>query len=282
MIRIQKIKINDEALFEIRYVQYFTPQQLLPLFHGGKKKMQTRIQLIDAVDSNGNKLSKRQSMRLLRNAIKSQSSDVDVMLMPTMEQSETDFMVKNLKRATTLACGRTSHKVSRKYYKDTSKDIIVNVSDIDINNCEELKPIAKGLKILTKLVRKHKKIVINKMYNNLVNSHITDKENNLKAQLLLSKLNAILSKRLERQKNNAFNQMKIHTVQSLSIERSTGENANSNISSGSKNYKLNRIGTTSDFRVTQSTNYKPGCEHNSGSITANSSINRNSNYKRQY
>jgi hypothetical protein len=103
LIRIQKIKINDESLFEIRYVQYFTPQQMLPLFSGDKKKIQSRIQLIDAIDSNGNKLTKGQSIKLLKNAIKSQNSDVDVILMPTMGQNETDFMVKNLKRATTLA-----------------------------------------------------------------------------------------------------------------------------------------------------------------------------------
>jgi hypothetical protein len=115
----------------------------------------------------------------------------------------------------------------------------------------------------------------------MANSHITCKENNLKARLLMSKLNAVFSKRLERQKNNAFNQIKLNTVKLLSIERSAGEYANSYISSGFKNDKLMR-GTTSDFRMTQSTYHGPGNAHNSGLNTANSSINRNSSFKRQH
>lgn len=100
---MQKVKINNESLFEIRYVQYFTPQQLLPLFTGDKNKMQTRIQLIDARDSRGNKLPRRESLKLLRSALRTQESAVDVVLMPDMTKQEADAMLENLKYATTLA-----------------------------------------------------------------------------------------------------------------------------------------------------------------------------------
>lgn len=100
---MQKVKINNESLFEIRYVQYFTPQQLLPLFADDKNKMQTRIQLIDARDSRGNKLPRRESLRLLQSALRNQASTVDVVLMPDMSKNEADLMLENLKYATTLA-----------------------------------------------------------------------------------------------------------------------------------------------------------------------------------
>lgn len=58
LIRIKKLRINSQSLFEIRYVQYFTPNQILPLFNDNKMKMQTRVQLIDAHDWNGKRLGK--------------------------------------------------------------------------------------------------------------------------------------------------------------------------------------------------------------------------------
>lgn len=84
-------------------MQYFTPQQLLPLFADDKNKMQTRIQLIDARDSRGNKLPRRESLRLLQSALRNQASTVDVVLMPDMSKNEADLMLQNLKYATTLA-----------------------------------------------------------------------------------------------------------------------------------------------------------------------------------
>lgn len=84
-------------------MQYFTPQQLLPLFADDKNKMQTRIQLIDARDSRGNKLPRRESLRLLQSALRNQASTVDVVLMPDMSKNEADLMLENLKYATTLA-----------------------------------------------------------------------------------------------------------------------------------------------------------------------------------
>ena len=97
------MKINNEALFEIRYVQYFTPQHLLPFFNQEKKKMQTRVQLIDARDSNGNKLPRRESLKLLKTALRSQDSNIEYILMPNLRKGEAEFFLENLKYATTLA-----------------------------------------------------------------------------------------------------------------------------------------------------------------------------------
>jgi hypothetical protein len=117
---VQKVKINNEALFEIRYVQYFNPQHLFPFFNH-EKKMQTRVQLIDARDSNGNKLPKRESLKLLKTALRSQDGNIEYILMPNLRKGEAEFFLENLKYATTLACGRTSHKVTSTYHKDLSR-----------------------------------------------------------------------------------------------------------------------------------------------------------------
>lgn len=72
LVRIQKIKINNESLFELRYIQYFTPQQLMPLFYGDKNRMQARVQLIDAKDHNGIRLPNNKAFTLLKIALRMQ------------------------------------------------------------------------------------------------------------------------------------------------------------------------------------------------------------------
>lgn len=164
LIRIKKLKINSESMFEIRYVQYFTPNQILPLFTESKAKMQTRVQLIDAKDSRGIKLGKIESFKLLELALKAQGSQFEFIVMPPMTEEETKKILVNLKHSTTLAYGKTSHKVTRQHLRNST---LVDASDIAVPEDSKYSPIAKGLKILTRMFRKQQKIVINELYNNM-------------------------------------------------------------------------------------------------------------------
>lgn len=164
LIRIKKLKINSESMFEIRYVQYFTPNQILPLFTDSKAKMQTRVQLIDAKDSRGNKLGMRESFRLLELALKAQGSQFEFIVMPPMSAAEIKKILENLKHSTTLAYGKTSHKVTRQQLRN---DTLVDASDIVVPEDSKHYPIAKGLKILTKMFRKQQKVAVNELYNHM-------------------------------------------------------------------------------------------------------------------
>jgi hypothetical protein len=238
----------------------------MPFFNDNTNKMQTRVQLIDAKDSRGNKLPNREAMMLLKTALRSQDAGIDHILMPSMSIKETDFILSNLKNATTLACGRTSHKVTRKYLRQIKGDVMVDVSDIEIGNQPELKPTAKALKILTRIFRKQKQRVVNSLYNNVVNSNSEVKEKELKAQLLFTKLKSVFRQRTEQTKIFAFNKIKMQSVRVSSEEASRrkhmyvmNEYANPNISNHAKSEKnkIDRQGTDSYFKKTQCTNEGP-------------------------
>lgn len=171
--------------------------------------------------------------------------------------------------------------MTRRYLRNTTRDVIVDLSDINVDQLPELTNVAKGLKALTKLVRKHKQIVINELYNNMVNANLEVKENRLKAQLLFSKLNGVISKRLERTKYAAFNEIKLNCIKVQSMERSGKHNEifsnNTTNVTGTMRDKLLRFGTDSDFKITQSTNAEKGYVHHSGSninVSGNSSLKR--------
>lgn len=180
------------------------------------------MQLVNAVDTRGNNLDTKNALKLLFNAVKGKDNNLDVVLMPSMSQKEGEFFLKNLKGGVTIACGRTSHKITRRYFRSTNDSVIVDVSDIedDIEKLEGLEPIVQGLKLLTKIGRRKKKIIFNEFYNNMVSMLVEAKEANLKAQLFLTKLNGVFSKRIERVQFSAFNKIKIYTVQSQSYEKS--------------------------------------------------------------
>lgn len=103
----------------------------MPLFYGNSNKMQTRVQLIDARDSQGNRLPKKESFELLRTVLKMQRSDLQMVVMPPMSSHETYKMINSLNNATTLAYGKTSHKVTRQYL-DKNDSMIMGASNIDL------------------------------------------------------------------------------------------------------------------------------------------------------
>jgi len=86
----------------VRYVQYITPHQILPLFND-ERKMQTRVQLIDAKDASGNLLSEREASRLLELALKPQEAVFEFVVMPQLTKEESAKLLENLKYSTTLA-----------------------------------------------------------------------------------------------------------------------------------------------------------------------------------
>ena len=230
LIRIKKLKINSESMFEIqyvnillsnkhitvRYVQYFTPNQILPLFTESKEKMQTRVQLIDAKDWNGNTLGRIESFKLLELALRAQGTQFEYIVMPPMTNEEVKKILDNLKNSTTLAYGKTSHKVTRKHLRN---DTIVDASDIIIPQDGKFVNYAKGLKILTRMFRKQKKIVINELYNHMSWLNLENNERNLKMQLFLSKLNSVISKKVDIIKLACFNEIKLNFLQNRSINR---------------------------------------------------------------
>ena len=117
---------------------------------------------------------------------------------------------------------------------------------------------AKGLRILTKLERKQKKIVINELYNHKVSVNLENKERKLKLQLLLSKLNSVISKKIDLIKFSSFNEIKLHCIKQIGISKSSKEVGNLfSIQDTSKNITRNRqegCGTDVDFKQTRSTN----------------------------
>ena len=115
----------------------------------------------------------------------------------------------------------------------------------------------------------------------MVNANLEMKESRLKAQLLFSKLNGVVSKRLERTKYAAFNEIKLQCIKAQTMERSGKQNEiisdNTTNITGTIRDKLLRFGTDSDFRITQSTNAGKGYVHHSGSninVSGNSSLKR--------
>ena len=221
--------------------------------------MQTRVQLIDAHDWNGKKLSKRYSSRLLELALKAQGDQFDYVIMPHMTGEEIKRTLENLKYSTTLAYGKTSHKVTRRYLKN---DILVDASDIKIPETGEFRNHAKGFKILTKLTRKQKKNALNEIYSNMVNANLEWNERKLKIQLFLSKLSSVVSKKFDRIKYSWFSDLKLHSMQLKVMHMSGKDWAHWSIQNSSKNlpegYK-----TDSDFKQTRSTNF--GYAHDSSS-----------------
>lgn len=93
-----------------------------------------------------------------------------------------------------------------------------------------------------------------------MNSKLNSKEKNLKIQLLVSKLNSVISKRLERTKFAALNEIKVHCVKSRSLDRLDKNfdifSMNTTNNTGHNKEKLMRLGTDSEFKKTQySTNH---------------------------
>lgn len=209
-------------------------------------------------------LENKYSSRLLELALKAQSSQFDFVIMPHMTKEESENVLENLKYSTTLAYGKTSHKVTRRYLKN---DLWVNASDISVPEAGEMRNYAKGLRILTKLERKQKKIVINELYNHKVSVNLENKERKLKLQLLLSKLNSVISKKIDLIKFSSFNEIKLHCIKQIGISKSSKEVGNLfSIQDTSKNITRNRqegCGTDVDFKQTRSTNW--GYMYNSSS-----------------
>lgn len=85
-----------------------------------------------------------------------------------------------------------------------------------------------------------------------------DKERELKVQLLVSKLNSVISKRLERTKYAALNEIRVHGLKSHSIDRFERDlefyNTNSTNATGTVKDKLLRFGTGSDVKKGYSPN----------------------------
>ena len=215
--------------------------------------MQTRVQLIDAKDSRGIKLGKIESFKLLELALKAQGSQFEFIVMPPMTEEETKKILVNLKHSTTLAYGKTSHKVTRQHLRNNT---LVDASDIAVPEDSKYSPIAKGLKILTRMFRKQQKIVINELYNNMAWLNLESNERKLKIQLFLSKLNSVVTKKIDMVKYSCFNEIKLSSLQNRSINRSGKEYEHwfSNSSRGYNKERIERKGTDSELRRTRSTN----------------------------
>lgn len=172
-----------------------------------------------------------------------------------MTEEESKNILENLKFSTTLAYGKTSHKVTRRYLKN---DLCVDASDISVPESGEMRNYAKGLRILTKLTRKQKKIVINELYNHKVSVNLENKERILKIQLFLSKLSSVISKKIDMVKFSSFNDIKLYCIKQRGTSRSSKEVGNLfSIHDSSNNLTRNRhrrYGQDFDFKQTRSTN----------------------------
>lgn len=210
----------------------------MPLFYGDGKKMQTRVQLIDARDSNGNRLPKAQSYKLLKAALRMQKTDVQIVIMPPMSSHQTFNLINSLNNATTLAYGKTSHKVTREY-TENNDNLIMTVGHVD------LKPRSP-----------RERQMVDDLCSTVNNHQLSNKERELRIKLLVSKLNSVISKRIERTKVSAFHEIKVHSVKSQSLERYDLFSPNTTNLTGAAKDKLLRMGTDSEFKRTQCTNYK--------------------------
>ena len=111
---------------------------------------------------------------------------------------------------------------------------------MDIDNVD-LKPKSKN---------EHK--IVRELWDTAVDNKISASERNLKVQLLVSKLNTVLTKRLDRSKYFAFSMIKTHNIKSSSMERYDRNfdhlSANTTNITGNAKDKLFRFGTDSEFK----------------------------------
>lgn len=154
--------------------------------------------------------------------------------MPPLSSHQTYKLINHLNNATTLAYGKTSHKVSRQYLNQNN-NMIMDIDNVD------LKPKSKN---------EHK--IVRELWDTAVDNKISASERNLKVQLLVSKLNTVLTKRLDRSKYFAFSMIKTHNIKSLSMERYDRNfdhlSANTTNITGNAKDKLFRFGTDSEFK----------------------------------
>lgn len=206
----------------------------MPLFYGNKDRMQTRVQLIDAKDHNGNRLPNSKAFDLLKTALKIQSNNTQVVIMPPLSSHQTFKLINRLNNATTLGCGRKSHKVTREHLNQNN-NVIMNIGNVD------MKP---------RTPKEHK--IVKNLCDIAVDRKISINERNLKIQLLVSKLNTVLSKRIDRNKYSAFNTIKLYNMKSQSIDRIDRNfeyfSANTTKTIGNAKGKLLRFGTDSEYK----------------------------------
>mmetsp|Transcript_12922 Transcript_12922/g.14826 ORF Transcript_12922/g.14826 Transcript_12922/m.14826 type:complete len:429 (-) Transcript_12922:439-1725(-) len=147
--------------------------------------------------------------------------------------------------------------------------MVVDVSDIDVSECSQLKPFAKGLRILTKLTRQREKTAINELYNHMVSSNLDDKERKLKIQLFLSKLTSVISKKLDMVKFVSLNELKMHRSYGSSVNGS-GKGYDIVVNNANNSLRMlkgkpERFGTDSYMKKTQSTNFGGRNTHSASS-----------------
>jgi hypothetical protein len=169
-----------------------------------------------------------------------QNTNTQMVIMPPLSSHDRFNMINKLNKATTLASGKMSHKVTRKVL-DSRTNMITGVDNFD------LRP---------KSPRERK--IVKQLCNTVGNSKMDTKERDLRVQLLVSKLNSVISKRLERTKYSAFNQVRVHSVKSHSVDRFEKDleffSTNTTNATGTAKDQLLRFGTGSDFKKTQSPN----------------------------
>lgn len=79
---------------------------------------------------------------------------MNYIIIPPMTPEEQKEFFNKFGNGTPIALGRKCLKITRRHFRDPDNNTTVDVSDIDIRQDGQLKPISKGLKILTRISRK--------------------------------------------------------------------------------------------------------------------------------
>lgn len=112
------------------------------------------IQLMSAVDKDGQDLPDMMAYKILLENLQKHDTEMSYILIPPMNEEDQKSFFDKFSSGAPLALGRKCFKITRRHFRDPDNNTTVNVSDIDISQSQEQKPICKGLKILTRISRK--------------------------------------------------------------------------------------------------------------------------------
>ena len=131
---------------------------------------------MSAVDKDGQDLPISTAYKILVDNLQKQDTEMTYILIPPMTEEDQKSFFNKFGNNAPLALGRKCLKITRRHFRDPENNTTVDVSDIDIPDNEEQKPICQALRILTRISRKKTKKAFNKLYNNMVNGFVNDEE----------------------------------------------------------------------------------------------------------